>query len=149
ELRERGTTVLLASHDLGLVRRECTYAAWLDGGHLVAYGDRDEVVEQYEEAARERARAATPAAESEGALRLGDNRVGTQEATIESVRMRSANGGDEVKSGSALLISLELATLAGPLEDPIVSVAIRRAADDVLCCELDTRMSGVSLGRVS
>ena len=142
ELRDAGATVLLASHDLGLVRRECGQVAWLDAGHLVSYGETTEVVESYEEAARERARAATPVAEQEGPLRLGDNRVGTQQATIESVDL----AGGEIASGDPLTVRLRLNAPGGAVEAPILSVAIRRAADDVLCCELDTRGSGVSLG---
>src|SRR4051794_41742415 len=39
ELRESGTTVVMASHDLSLVRRECGQVAWLNAGHLVSYGE--------------------------------------------------------------------------------------------------------------
>jgi lipopolysaccharide transport system ATP-binding protein len=143
ELRERGTTVLMASHDLSLVRRECGQVAWLNAGHLMAYGETDAVVGQYEEAARERARAATPAANpGDGALRLGDNRVGTQEATIDAVELQP-----EISSGDGLAITLRMSSRAA-IDDPIVSIAIRRRADDALCCELDTRTSGVSVGRI-
>jgi lipopolysaccharide transport system ATP-binding protein len=142
ELRDRGTTVLMASHDLSLVRRECGQVAWLNAGHVMAYGDADEVVDDYEEAARERARAATPPPTGDGPLRLGDNRVGTQEATIAAVEVAP-----ELESGDALAITLRLSTRA-VINDPIVSIAIRRRADDALCCELDTRMSGVSIGRL-
>ena len=142
ELREGGTTVLMASHDLSLVRRECLQVAWLNAGHLVAYGEAGEVVDSYEEKARERARAATPATGDEGPLKLGDNRVGTQEATIDAVELPH-----EIESGGALAITLRLSTRA-PVDDPIVSIAIRRRADDALCCELDTRTSGISVGRL-
>ena len=142
ELRERGTTVLMASHDLSLVRRECVQVAWLNAGHLVSYGETETVVDGYEDAARERARAATPPAAGEGPLRLGDNRVGTQEATIDSVEF-----GPEIQSGEPLRIALGLSTRIA-IDDPIVSIAIRRVADDALCCELDTRASGVSVGRL-
>ena len=143
ELREDGTTVLMASHDLSLVRRECLQVAWLNAGHLVSYGEADTVVDSYEEAARERARAVTPPAADEGPLRLGDNRVGTQEATIDAVDA----GNGEIASGDPLRIALRLSTRVA-IDDPIVSIAIRRRADDVLCCELDTRGSGVSVGRL-
>src|SRR3954453_2992955 len=145
ELRESGATVLLASHDLSLVRRECEQAAWLDGGHLVAYGDADEVVDQYEEAARERARAATPRGDEAGTLTLGHDRVGTQQATIDAVELTS--GGDALAAGDPLGVRLRLSARE-PVDDPIVSLAIRRSADDVLCCELDTRASGVAIGRL-
>ena len=143
ELREGGTTVLMASHDLSLVRRECVQAAWLNAGHLVSYGEAATVVDSYEEAARERARAATPPAADEGPLQLGEDRVGTQEATIDAIDL----GDGEIASGDPLLIGLRLSARAA-IDDPIVSIAIRRQADDALCCELDTRTSGVSVGRL-
>lgn len=47
ELRERGAAVVLVSHDLGLVRRVCDRAAWLDLGQIRASGDPAEVVASY------------------------------------------------------------------------------------------------------
>jgi lipopolysaccharide transport system ATP-binding protein len=138
ELREGGATVLMASHDLSLVRRECVQVAWLDAGNVVSYGAADAVVDDYEEAARERARNSTPPA----TRRLDENRVGTQEATIDAVELAGA-----IESGGRLSVTLKLSTRT-PIADPIVSIAIRRRADDTLCCELDTRTSGVSLGRL-
>jgi lipopolysaccharide transport system ATP-binding protein len=43
-LRERGTTVMLASHDSILVRRVCDDAIWLQDGKVAAFGEAAETV---------------------------------------------------------------------------------------------------------
>jgi hypothetical protein len=43
ELQERGTTVLLASHDEGHIRRLCCRTVWLAQGRIQAEGDPDTV----------------------------------------------------------------------------------------------------------
>src|ERR1700732_4863136 len=47
ELRERGVTVLLVSHDLGLVKRLATRAAFMLDGRLVIEGSPKDVVNRY------------------------------------------------------------------------------------------------------
>jgi lipopolysaccharide transport system ATP-binding protein len=47
ELRERGVTVLLVSHDLGLVKRLATRAAFMLDGRLVMEGSPKDVVNRY------------------------------------------------------------------------------------------------------
>ncbi len=39
ELKERGTSILFVSHDVGAVRRFCDSAIWLEGGKVVEQGD--------------------------------------------------------------------------------------------------------------
>ena len=47
ELRSRGTTIVLVSHNIGLVRQLCDNVCWLDHGRMTAYGRPDEVVDKY------------------------------------------------------------------------------------------------------
>jgi ABC-2 type transport system ATP-binding protein/lipopolysaccharide transport system ATP-binding protein len=47
ELRRGGTTIVIVSHDLGLVRELCDHAVWLDHGKVRALGSSLEVVETY------------------------------------------------------------------------------------------------------
>jgi ABC-2 type transport system ATP-binding protein/lipopolysaccharide transport system ATP-binding protein len=45
----KGTSILLVSHNMALVLQMCQRAAWLDHGHLKAFGPVDEVVQAYRE----------------------------------------------------------------------------------------------------
>ncbi len=49
EFREKGTTVLLASHDMAAVSSLCTQAAWMEQGRIRALGKIDCIIKQYEE----------------------------------------------------------------------------------------------------
>ncbi len=49
DLRDSGTTVLFVSHSLGMVKRFCTDAVLLHKGHVLSYGEPEEVVDQYRE----------------------------------------------------------------------------------------------------
>ena len=46
-LRERGTTILLVSHNATLMRDMCDTVGWLDHGRLMELGDPAVVVESY------------------------------------------------------------------------------------------------------
>jgi lipopolysaccharide transport system ATP-binding protein len=47
KLRRNGTTLLMVSHSMGLVRAFCTRALWLRRGTLVADGPVNEVISEY------------------------------------------------------------------------------------------------------
>jgi lipopolysaccharide transport system ATP-binding protein len=151
ELRERGAALILASHDLRLIERECERAVWLEDGAIAAAGETGEVVGRYEEAARERtlSRTPEPAPGAEDMLELRRNRVGTQEATIDAVELDGGEQPGSVASGNPLTVSVTLSSTSGPLLDPIVALAIHREADGALCFEANTRDEGVAVGRVS
>ena len=46
-LRSQGVTIVLVSHDLGMMRGTCDRLAWLDQGRLAAIGEPSEVVNAY------------------------------------------------------------------------------------------------------
>lgn len=48
ELRERAGTVFLVSHGLGIIRKTCDRAIWLEDGKIVVDGEASAVVEAYE-----------------------------------------------------------------------------------------------------
>lgn len=52
QLIEQGTTVLLVSHDIGMVEELCNRACWLSHGRIVAQGSSAGVVSEYKENAR-------------------------------------------------------------------------------------------------
>jgi lipopolysaccharide transport system ATP-binding protein len=149
ELRDAGTTLVIASHDLRLVERECDDAIWLDRGTVAGRGDARAVVGAYEHAARERALAATPiGSEKEaGELRLGRNRAGTQQVTAGDVRIEPARA---LRSGEPLRVDLVLRRKASTpaILDPNVQITITRLGDEAVCLEADTASSGTRVGPV-
>ena len=46
-LRSQGVTIVLVSHDLGMLRANCDRMAWLNQGRLAALGDPQEVINAY------------------------------------------------------------------------------------------------------
>ena len=152
DMRARGTTLVLASHDLELVQRECEVALWLDQGEPRLLGSAEDVVAAYREATHERVLAQTPApsADTQGHLELGRDRVGTQELTLDRV-VRGSGGGSAgvVALGDALTITLGLTNHGPPVTDPIVQVKISREVDEMRCFEVSSKDAGRPIGRVA
>ena len=152
EMRARGMTLIMASHGLEQVEAECDRALWLQAGGVRAQGDSGRVVEEYRNAMASATLERTPVAPGDGggALELRRNRFGTQEMTIDAVRLLGEEGSalSELTSGRALRVSLRLNARDDAVEDPIVGVAIHRAADGVICYDTSTQSSGLSLGTV-
>jgi ABC-type glutathione transport system ATPase component len=146
EMRAEGTTLVLASHDLGLVERECEHALWLDHGEPRMLGPAAEVVAAYREAAHARVVETTPAPASLGGrLELRRDRVGTQQVTIDAVAIEPP----VVGRGDRLTFRLELANPGEPVSDPIVELKVTRVDDDTLCFHTTTRDSGIAVGRLN
>lgn len=137
QLRDRGTTLVVASHDLHALRGLCGLALWLRQGRCAALGPADEVVGAYEEHLR--ARAAAPGD--------GPARRGTGEVAIRSVRLTDAAGRerDELRSGETLRVEVVFETLR-PLDSPVMGVALFRS-DGVYCHGPNTRADQTLAGR--
>lgn len=152
ELRSSGTSFLFASHDLDQITQQCDRALWLQEGSVRAYGEADEIVEEYREAMHTETFDRTPEADDEisaGGLVLRENRFGSQEVTIEEVRLGGTTPG-VAEQGSSLSISLRLRRKGSAIASPVIGVSVHRAGDeDVLCCEASTDIDGVLLGDIS
>lgn len=48
DFKEQGKTIFFVSHSLPQVRNFCTKVAWIEGGHLKAFGEVNEVMNEYE-----------------------------------------------------------------------------------------------------
>jgi lipopolysaccharide transport system ATP-binding protein len=150
ELRERGTSLLFASHDLEQVEEVCDRAIWLQEGRVRAHGESEDVVGEYRDAMQAETFARTPAPEqgAEGELTLRENRFGTQELTIEEVVVKGSEPGIAEPDGP-LTVSLRLRREGSAIPRPIVGVTIYRVDGDVACCEANTESDEVSLGEVA
>ena len=153
EFKERGATILLASHDDRQVEEMCERAVWLARGRMQADGKPEEVYGAYREAMRretEQRVEALPEALRERADRDSqtDRRFGTRELEIVSVRISP----EDPKVGAAdggppLEIELVLEPKS-PVEDPIVAVSLHRVADGLKVLDVSTQGDGALLGRV-
>lgn len=47
EFKKKGCTIILVSHDAGIIRELCDEALWLRAGRLMSYGDPETVVREY------------------------------------------------------------------------------------------------------
>ncbi len=47
EIKSKGTTIAIVSHDLGTIQSFCDKALWLAEGHVAGYGDAKSTVESY------------------------------------------------------------------------------------------------------
>jgi lipopolysaccharide transport system ATP-binding protein len=149
ELRDAGTTVLLASHDLDHITAYCDEALWLHAGGVRGHGEAAAVVAEYRGAMLSTTvdRTPPPVPGTAGPLELRRNRLGSQEITVEAVALTDASGRPvgEVAGGGGLSVALTLRRHSATAADPIVVVAIRRA-DGTLCCDSNTQVDGVRVG---
>jgi len=152
KMRERGTSLLIATHALEQVADECDRAVWLQAGGLRSQGESAKVIAEYREAMAAATMERTPAAEEEesGELELRRNRFGTQELTIDAVNILGPQDTvtSEVTTGASLTVALRLGCRNGPVEDPIVGVTLHRVSDGVVCYDTSTEGDGIRLGKV-
>lgn len=90
DLRQRGRTIVLVTHSLGLVRDLCDQAAWLNAGIVRQLGPAREVTEAYVASVDDReiqARSSEAADSSDAA-----SRIGSGEIRITSVEVLDGSG---------------------------------------------------------
>jgi len=150
ELRQRGVTVLLVSHDLGLIKRLATRAAFLLDGRLVTEGSPKDVVNRYVGYILDCERDAQAKQEEKSAdtrsfnctFRHGD-------ATSRIIDVRLTNGaGEPIRTfrRSDVIRVLVRAQFDGAASSPVVGILIRnRIGVDVF--GTNTRLEQCELGR--
>ncbi|MBI4443117.1 MAG: ABC transporter ATP-binding protein [Acidobacteria bacterium] len=132
ELRQRGVTVLLVSHDLGLVRLLCDKALLLHHGRVVAVGDPSDVVNRYNGLVLERQKAfeqpaplSTPPAAATPSLRYSF-RHGDRRAVVMGVELLNETGQATLvfRSGETMQIRV-LVQFQQYHPHPVVGIMIR------------------------
>lgn len=67
ELQDRGTSIILVTHDSGVVKRFCSRAGWIHEGRLISFGPAVEIVNQYDDFCRQQMKIpALPGSETTG-----------------------------------------------------------------------------------
>jgi lipopolysaccharide transport system ATP-binding protein len=142
EMREAGTSLVLASHSMDEVVATCRQAVWLEDGAIRAAGDPQEVLQRYESATRVETLARTP----EG---LGEDRIGSLEVEVVAAALNGwpAAGRVELRSGEPLEVRLTLAGDPERLAAALVSVSLRRERDGVVALDLSSEAAAMPIGR--
>jgi ABC-2 type transport system ATP-binding protein/lipopolysaccharide transport system ATP-binding protein len=109
ELRKRGTTVVLVTHSLGLIRDLCDQAAWLDSGRIRELGPARDVADSYIASVNERevhAQHVDPDVASDAGPTA---RLGSGEVRITSLEYLDAEGSPSpvVLAGAACTIRMQ------------------------------------------
>jgi ABC-2 type transport system ATP-binding protein/lipopolysaccharide transport system ATP-binding protein len=92
ELRKRGSTVVLVTHSLGLIREMCDQAVWLEHGRIRALGPGGAVVDEYLGDVNDREmHAAHPSAGSVGSPATTE-RQGSGEIRLTSLEFLGGDG---------------------------------------------------------
>ena len=139
--RAAGTTILLVSHNLGLVESMCDHALWLDHGRVLAHGPADRVVHQYlyRDLQIEEGRLA----DSNGPS--ADQRWGSRRAEIVRVSLLNGQGEEEriFRTGDPLVLKMDYEVHC-PIPSPIFGMGIHRQ-DGTHISGPNTRFAGLNL----
>lgn len=106
ELRRRGTTLVVVTHEAVVVERWCDAVVWLDRGVVQAHGQPRKVIEQYQQfLARDESRLLAASHARPGA---DARRWGSGEVEIVTTRLRDADGGERYvyASGEGMRVTL-------------------------------------------
>jgi lipopolysaccharide transport system ATP-binding protein len=139
EFRAAGKTLILTSHVPNQIRSLCDEVLVLEEGQVVMQGDPEAALRCYEDLMRQRTeRRASQVFGAEAAPSLTveqGSRQGTQEASIEAIRLASAQGEtvDTIQTDDGLTVELEY-RLTRAIPDMILSLAIYNEAH-VKCFE--------------
>lgn len=146
ELKQRGVTVLLVSHDLGLVKRLSDRAILMLNGQVAAEGKPTDVVNRYVGFVLERADAEVGDAAVEASLRPSF-RHGDGASRIRTIEILNADGEARNAFISGEIVTVRIfAVFTRPVGSPVVGILIRnRLGIDVF--GTNTRIEHVELGQ--
>lgn len=101
ELKQKGTTILFVSHDIGSVRQMCSRVLWLEKGTVKAFGEVQEICDQYMDEKRRGSEFVSAHLENIDASELRVTEV-NQEREYPAIRYEEDRfGSDKVKIQSA------------------------------------------------
>lgn len=92
KLRNRGTTIVLVTHSLGLAAELCETAVWLDHGEMAALGPATDVIDAYLSQVNRREAAAGDVTETLDQDALAVYRNGSGEALVTGVEFLTPDG---------------------------------------------------------
>lgn len=134
EMKFRGVTLLMVTHQLDLVRNLCDRALWLDGQEMAALGDPVRVVDEYLQAVSGVVRAdeepdgeGAPAEAEENDLQE-EERWGSGELLLKRVALVDDEGRELVAIGAGTPVTVELdVSVREPQSDFVFGVGLFHA----------------------
>lgn len=151
-MQRAGVTILLVSHDPGLVDDLCDEVVWLQGGRVIGQGEPREVTRRYRAAMEDETRRTTPPGVPDvrtrggGRLRVLDNRFGTLEAQLREVTVTDAWGAvaGDTRAGDAVRVVVDVDH--GTVDEAVNLIASLVRDDGVVCLEAATTVAGGAAG---
>ncbi|RMH01846.1 MAG: ABC transporter ATP-binding protein [Chloroflexi bacterium] len=144
DLKGEGTTIIIVSHNLDMMRNLCTHLVWLDHGRVRLSGPVEEVAGQYMAYSHHRQSGQMDlAARNESFRRWGDGAI-----EITAVRFLNAAGEEQDVFQTGEPMTIEMAYIAHkPVENPEFGLGIYRN-DGIHINGPNTRVAGMNLGVV-
>lgn len=138
KLRDAGTTIIVVSHALDLVRGLCGRAIWLHHGTIKARGVTDQVIQAYLENVEERLQTpAEPEGEFEAAPRSGGK------VLVKRIEMFGETQAAPLRTGRPASIRVHFSALE-QIERPSIGIGIHRS-DGLYLTGPNTREAGVEI----
>jgi ABC-type polysaccharide/polyol phosphate transport system ATPase subunit len=144
DMKRRGVTILLISHNMGMVRKLCSDLIWLDGGQMRMMGPAEEVIEQYMDLTFQRVGQQLQRQNQTAIFK----RWGTRQIEISGVRFLNEAGEETTlfRTGDSMTVELSY-TAHEPIPNPEIGLAIYRQ-DGLHVNGPNTRLAGLDLGMV-
>ena len=147
ELLGSGATILLVSHQISLIQSLCKRVLLLHHGELIKDGPTEEVIPYYqnitfkknEEEFKHKVKA------EQGKVKINQDLL--VEITKVALYGKDLKLKEEFTEGEGFEIKIDY-NFKQEVVDPIVIIDIIRS-DSILCCSLNSKESGVALGKVS
>ncbi len=144
EMHRAGVSIILISHNLGVVRRMCSTLIWLENGRMRAKGPTEDVANQY------KYQSDTTIGRQLAAENVGRsfNRWGSREIEISDVRFLNAEGIEQSYYQTGDEMTIEIAYVAHePVPKPEFGLAIFRQ-DGQQVNGPNSQLAGLDVGTV-
>lgn len=144
DMKRRGVTILIISHDLTTVRKLASRLVWMEKGEMRLTGPTETVAEQYKDHMFQAVAGQIRKANEARTFR----RWGTQQIEITNVRILDGDGAETTIIRTGAPLTIEIAYNAHePIEDPEFGLAIYRQ-DGLHVNGPNSQTGGLKLGVV-
>lgn len=142
ELKQKGATIVLVSHNLDIMRKLCTHLVWMEKGTIRAHGTAEEMIQQYLHFLFERGYHPSPKAKKQF------KRLGTGSVEVTRVRLLNEEGEEEEVFNTGDAMTIEIHYLAHKaVKNPEFGLAIYRQ-DNVQVSGPNTQFSGFPIEEI-